>query len=41
METFYPLEKRAEFQTLEINNQHLIGKLDLTDFVNLKRIDCS
>ena len=36
----YPKEKRSEIKDLEINNKRLKGFLDLSDFINLKNLDC-
>jgi hypothetical protein len=40
-EKYNTKEKRQEIKELNINNQNLEGKLDLSDFVNLERINCS
>ncbi|WNE41638.1 MAG: hypothetical protein AM1032_000378 [Mycoplasmataceae bacterium] len=42
MDVFYSKKDiRSEFERMEINNQFLSGELDLSDFINLKWIDCS
>jgi len=37
----YPKKERKDFTKLEINDKNLEGDLNLSDFVNLKKLDCS
>jgi len=37
----YSKEERKNICVLKINNKNLKGRLDLSDFVNLKELDCS
>jgi len=37
----YPKEKRSEIKDLEIGNKRLKGFLDLSDFINLKNLNCA
>ena len=40
-EEYSTKEKRQEIKELDISNQNLEGKLDLSDFANLERLNCS
>lgn len=37
----YPLEKRTTITELNVNGKELEGKLKLTDFFKLKKLDCA
>jgi len=37
----YPKEERKRIEKLDLSNKNLGGTLDLSDFVNLKELDCS
>lgn len=37
----FPKQERLNIIDLEINQKNLEGHLDLRDFVNLKKLDCS
>ncbi|CAH1756432.1 13156_t:CDS:2 [Entrophospora sp. SA101] len=37
----YPLEKRANITELDLNNKNLEGSLDLTTFINLRKLNVS
>jgi len=37
----YSKEERKNICVLKINNKNLEGHLDLSDFINLKELDCS
>ncbi|CAG8502591.1 1595_t:CDS:2 [Racocetra persica] len=41
LDCFYPPEKRAEITKLSIVSKNLTGELDLSDFVNLEKLNCS
>ena len=36
----YPKGGRSKVKELHIDNKNLEGKLDLSDFVNLEKLDC-
>jgi len=37
----YPREERKNIENLDISYKNLEGELDFSDFVNLKKLDCS
>jgi len=41
LDSNYPLEERKEIKKLCINKKKLQGHLNLFDFVNLKKLNCS
>ncbi|RHZ36158.1 leucine-rich repeat domain-containing protein [endosymbiont GvMRE of Glomus versiforme] len=41
LDTIFPKKKREEIAKLDISRKNLTGSLDLNDFVNLERLNCS
>ncbi|MEG7978848.1 MAG: hypothetical protein NY202_02915 [Mollicutes bacterium UO1] len=37
----YPIANRKNIKSLDLSNQKLTGYLDLSDFVNLEKLNCS
>ena len=41
MDKEYPVQGRNEIEEIDISNQNLESELDLSDFINLEKLNCS